>query len=302
MMEFNQLKYVVEVVEMGSISKAAKSLFVSQPNLSAQIALLEDELGRSIFMRTNRGVTLTPEGMEVYRYAKEVVEQFALTELHLMNHVNEHKVKIVTCGCEIIMPAFIEVCRSFNADNYQFELEYLNAEMCIQKLSQREADLAIIPYTSLQKQKLEQFLNHKGLKFQELFKGELKIHISDQWPISSNKSLCTEELKGLFHIKRASLFSGLFSLEHELKYLGIDPATKVVLTHESKTYEEALKSLPSFGVTLEWDCNCEVNTHLKRLALEGPKVEVSIVFLHREEDHLKQELIYFLDQLRGYKN
>lgn len=301
-MEFNQLKYVVEVVEMGSISKAAKSLFVSQPNLSAQIALLEDELGRSIFMRTNRGVTLTKEGMEVYRYAKEVVEQFALTELHLMNHINEHKVKIVTCGCEIITPAFIEVCRNFNADNYQFELEYLNAEECIQKLSQREADLAIIPYTSLQQQKLEQFLNHKGLKIQELFKGALKVQLSDQWPISSNASVCPEQLKGLFHIKKSSLFSGMFSLDHELKYLGIDPATKVVLTHESKTYEEALRGLPSFGITLEWNCNREVNSHLKRIALDGPKIEVSIVFLHREEDSLKPELIYFIDQLRGYKN
>lgn len=301
-MEFNQLKYVVEVVEMGSISKAAKSLFVSQPHLSAQIALLEDELGRSIFMRTNRGVTLTPDGMEVYRYAKEVVEQFTLTELHLMNHISEHKVKIVTCGCEIITPAFLEVCKNFNADNYLFELEYLNVEMCIQKLSQREADLAIIPYTSLQKQKLEQFLQHKGLQGEELFTGELKVQISDRWPISSKTCLNPDELSELFHVKKSNLFSGLFSLDHELKYLGINPASKVVLTHESKTYEEALRELPSFGITLEWNCKREVNRHLKRIALEGPTVEVSILFLHREEDSLKQELIYFIDQLRGYKN
>lgn len=42
-MEFNQLKYVVEIVEAGSISKAANNLFISQPNLSMQIVQLEKE-------------------------------------------------------------------------------------------------------------------------------------------------------------------------------------------------------------------------------------------------------------------
>ncbi|MGL4336373.1 MAG: LysR family transcriptional regulator [Turicibacter sp.] len=301
-MEFNQLKYVVEVVETGSISKAAKHLFVSQPNLSAQITQLENQLGRQIFIRSNRGVTLTADGLEVYRYAKQVVEQFELTERHLLNHINEHKVKIVTCGCEIITPAFIQVCQTFNEANYQFELEFCNIETCIQKLACREVDLAIIPYTSLQFKKLEQFLLQKGLEMEEIFTGRLKVHVSDHWELSKKSSVHPNDLSGLFHIKKSILFSGMFSLEHEMKYLGIDPATKVVLTHENKTYEQALSQLPSFGLTLEWDCKREVNSQLKRLTLDVPEVSVTIVVVKRESEVLKKELVYFLDQLKEYKN
>lgn len=54
-MDLNVLKYVVEVVETGSISKAAANLFMSQSTLSAQISAMEKELGRAVFQRTNRG-------------------------------------------------------------------------------------------------------------------------------------------------------------------------------------------------------------------------------------------------------
>ena len=48
-MDFNQLKYLIEIVETGSISKAANNLFISQPNLSQQMSNLEKEIGKSIF-------------------------------------------------------------------------------------------------------------------------------------------------------------------------------------------------------------------------------------------------------------
>ena len=300
-MEFNQLKYIVEVVESGSISKAANTLFISQPNLSNQIALLEKEIGRQLFVRGNRGVTLTKEGIEIYNYAKQVVSQYELIEHKLLNHVSYNKTKIASCGCEIVEPAFLEVCKAFDTSNYKFELEYCSVESCIDKLVTQEVDLAIIPYTTLQYKKLDQFLINKNLQMKDLFTGELKLHISDKWAISTQANLHLEDLKGLIHVKKHMLFSGAFSLDYETKQMGIGFEHVSIVTHQIKTYEMALSKFPSFGVTPEWHCNLEVNPTLKRVSLGSDKIGVHIAMVKRQNEVLREECVYFLDQLEKYK-
>ena len=63
-MKLTQLKYIVEVAETGTISKAAENLYLSQPSLTAAIKELESEFDITIFSRTNKGVVLTKEGEE----------------------------------------------------------------------------------------------------------------------------------------------------------------------------------------------------------------------------------------------
>ena len=61
-MTIQQLQYVMEISRTGSVSKAAKTLFLSQPNLSNAIKNLENELGVNLFVRTLNGTELTAAG------------------------------------------------------------------------------------------------------------------------------------------------------------------------------------------------------------------------------------------------
>ena len=61
-MTLQQLRYVTAVADARTISKAAQKFYISQPSLTNSIHELEQELGLTIFHRTNRGVVLTPEG------------------------------------------------------------------------------------------------------------------------------------------------------------------------------------------------------------------------------------------------
>jgi len=69
------LKYFVAVSETMHFGKAAERCFVSQPTLSGQIKKLEEELGVSLFERTNRSVAITPVGELVLLHAKRLLEQ-----------------------------------------------------------------------------------------------------------------------------------------------------------------------------------------------------------------------------------
>lgn len=71
-MNMNQIQYALTVARYKNFSKAAESLFLSQPALSLQIKKLEQELGFSLFARKAQGVTITPEGENFFRDAQEV--------------------------------------------------------------------------------------------------------------------------------------------------------------------------------------------------------------------------------------
>jgi len=74
-MNLRDLKYLIAVAETEHFGHAAARCFVSQPTLSGQIKKLEQELGVTLFERTNRSVSITPIGSEVVRHAKLILEQ-----------------------------------------------------------------------------------------------------------------------------------------------------------------------------------------------------------------------------------
>lgn len=73
-MNFKQLEYFAAVAEAGSISEAARVLHVAQPPVSRQLALLEDELGVTLFLRTNKGVSLTEAGQCLYQHSRKMFQ------------------------------------------------------------------------------------------------------------------------------------------------------------------------------------------------------------------------------------
>lgn len=83
-MEIRVLKYFLAVARVQNISAAAESLFLSQPTLSRQLKELEEELGKQLFIRGSRKITLTEEGLLLRKRAEEIVELMDKTEKELL--------------------------------------------------------------------------------------------------------------------------------------------------------------------------------------------------------------------------
>lgn len=74
-MDTRQLRYFVQIVDSGSMSKASRELCIAQPALSQQLAKLEDVVGKPLLIRSSRGVTPTENGLALYHHARFMLRQ-----------------------------------------------------------------------------------------------------------------------------------------------------------------------------------------------------------------------------------
>lgn len=75
MMDVRQLRYFAQIVESGSLSGASRQLHLAQPALSQQLAKLEDQVGKPLFIRTSKGMTPTENGLALYHHTRFLLRQ-----------------------------------------------------------------------------------------------------------------------------------------------------------------------------------------------------------------------------------
>ena len=83
-MDILQMKYFLAVAREENISRAAEYLYITQPSLTRQIQNMEKEIGRPLFERGGRKMTLTETGMMLKKRAEEIVSLYEKTETELM--------------------------------------------------------------------------------------------------------------------------------------------------------------------------------------------------------------------------
>ena len=121
MITLQKLRYIIEIVECGSFSEAAKRLFVAQPSLSGAVKELEEQIGFEIFLRTARGVVLSPQGAEFLGYARQVAEQAELLEQrYFSQRPLRQRFSISTQHYAFVVKAFVQLVQENGSDEYEF--------------------------------------------------------------------------------------------------------------------------------------------------------------------------------------
>lgn len=89
-----QLKYFVKVVESGSLNKAAKDLYISQPALTKQLTQLEKQVGHVLFLRKQKGIDMTEAGRFLYDKALFIINQLEILDRELEGFTKKTFLKI----------------------------------------------------------------------------------------------------------------------------------------------------------------------------------------------------------------
>ncbi|WP_367925289.1 LysR family transcriptional regulator [uncultured Ruthenibacterium sp.] len=169
-MDLTQMRYAVEIAQCGSISKAAKKLYMGQPNLSKALRELEEELGCSLFRRTSQGIEPTRAGEEFLVYARKILGQVESLKA-LYQHKGQTEIQLSLCvpRASYVASAFCQWAQGHA--NGQFRLQYreANASDTIQNVFTGDAHLGIVRYHTERADYFEGLAAAKGLHLAPLW-------------------------------------------------------------------------------------------------------------------------------------
>ncbi|MGN1141795.1 MAG: LysR family transcriptional regulator [Oliverpabstia sp.] len=194
-MTLQQLKYVTTIADTGTLSEAAKELFITQPSLTKSVKELEKEMNITIFDRTNKGITVSKEGEIFLGYARQVLEQTALIEEKYKKQSGvKQEFCVSTQHYSFAVNAFVDLIKECGSDQYDFSLRETQTYEIIEDVSRRKSEIGILYLNSFNEAVIRNIMKANDLKFTELFVAEPHVFISDKHPLAERRSVSLEEL------------------------------------------------------------------------------------------------------------
>lgn len=194
-MTLQQLKYIVTVAAKGTISEAAKELYIAQPSLTAAIKELEAELGIVIFNRTNKGVVLSAEGEEFLGYARQVIEQTNLIEeKYAGKKPGKHQFCVSTQHYSFAVEAFVDLLREHGGAEYDFRLRETQTYDIIEDVAKLRSEVGVLYLNKFNETILRKTIRSNDLKFQTLFVAKPHVFVSANSPLAQKSFVLLEDL------------------------------------------------------------------------------------------------------------
>ena len=195
-MTIQQLKYIITVAETGSITEAAKKLYISQPSLSNAIKDIEKETKLTVFHRSRQGIALTKEGLEFLGYARSVVQQMELLENRFVsNEPAKLRFGVSTQHYTFTSNAFVEMVERFGQERYEFILNETQTIQIMEDVKNRFSDLGILFISNGNKAIISKELEDRRLQFFELFTAKPHVFLSADHPLAERKSVTLSQLR-----------------------------------------------------------------------------------------------------------
>lgn len=202
-MQFAQLQYAVEIERCGSITEAARNLFIAQPNLSKSLRELEEELGITIFTRTTRGVVPTKAGRQFLASAGEILQK--LDELQKQTQLRSaERFRLYFTASPYI--DYTPVLAQYLTDRTQKETEKKISsrwDICglqtdcisaIEKLVSGESDLAFLCFPVAYDRFFQQLFTKNQLSSQILSRQPFRITMGLSHPLAREGAITSERL------------------------------------------------------------------------------------------------------------
>lgn len=164
-MNILHLKYAVEVAKTQSISKAAENLYMGQPNLSRAIKELEESLGITIFRRTSKGITTTPDGDEFLRRARRIVEQIEEVEkIYRIERIHKQVFSVCVPLAGYFSQAVTRFSQKLSFDeSTNISFMETNAQEAISAVSRGDCSIGFVQYDTELEKNFEELFEEKKL-------------------------------------------------------------------------------------------------------------------------------------------
>ena len=194
-MNLQQVLYALTIQECGSMNKAAEKLYIVQPTLTSAIQELENEVGLTIFMRTNKGVIVTPEGAEFLEDIRGFYRQYDIVMQKYSGEGNyKRKFGVSTQHYTFAVRAFVDMAKRYDMNEFDFALRETTTMDIIKDVSSLKSEIGILYINELNRKAMNKLLTEHSLEFHSLIKCRAFVYLWKDHPLANMESIGMEDL------------------------------------------------------------------------------------------------------------
>ena len=295
-MTLQQMKYIIAIVQYGSITEAAKRLFISQPSLSNAVKDIETETGIEIFQRSVKGITLTSDGTEFLSYARQVVEQAELMEQRYLNKKPSRQLcSVSTQHYAFAVNAFVNVISVLDTDEYEFTLRETRTYEIIEDVKNFYSELGILYLSEFNEKVITKLLKESHLVFTPLFTANPHVFVSSLHPLSDKKLITLSDLEDYpcLAFEQGEYNSFYFSEE----ILSTVPHKKIIHVSDRATLFNLLIGLNGYTI-----CTGVLNSNLNGDNIISVPLKtdekMNVGFIKNEKANLSNFALSYIEELK----
>ena len=183
-MNIKHLQYMIEIERVGSISQAAKNLYVGQPNLSRILREVEDSVGFTIFERTHQGIRPTERGMAFLQHAHNILREMDAIETMGSGNAEGHRLRVCiphsAAAFEMVIQYMIPVIQR---ERINAAIRECHPKKTLELLAGGQAELGVIRFRDEYRQYFSELAAGANLKFHLLQTYEDVLIVSKDHPL-----------------------------------------------------------------------------------------------------------------------
>ncbi len=299
-MTLQQMKYIITIVQCGSITEASKKLFITQPSLSNAVRDIETETGIEIFQRSVKGITLTSDGTEFLSYARQVVEQAELMEQRYLNKKPSRQLcSVSTQHYAFAVNAFVNVISVLDTNEYEFTLRETRTYEIIEDVKNFHSEIGILYLSEFNEKIITKLLKESHLVFTPLFTANPHVFVSSSHPLADKKSISLSDLEDYPCLAFEQGENNSFYFSEEI--LSTVSHKKIIHVSDRATLFNLLIGLNGYTI-----CTGVLNSNLNGDSIISVPLEtdekMNVGFIKNEKANLSNFALNYIDELKRLIN
>ncbi|MCI6004465.1 MAG: LysR family transcriptional regulator [Blautia sp.] len=195
-MTLQNLKYMIEISNCGSFSQAAKKLFISQSTLSTAVKEVEQDLGITLFHRTNRGVSLTLDGEDFIRYAKDIVDRTRYLEQRYASRKSlPIRFSISAQHLPFVVRSFTSFLNDLDLSSFDMALRECDTLSVLNEVYSGRSELGIVALQNSQLNTFQTQLTAMDMNFHEIAQLQNYVFLRKEHPLASKDLISIKDLE-----------------------------------------------------------------------------------------------------------
>lgn len=246
-MNILHLKYAVEVEKTRSISKAAENLYMGQPNLSRAIKELEESLGITVFKRTTKGITITPDGEEFLRRARRIVSQVEeMEDIYRSGRAGRQEFSVCVPRADYFSEAIAKFALQINTESsVRILYKETDSADCIGCVSRGEFNLGVIRYQQSFEKLFKDLISSKKLVSDTICEFTQRVLVHRSSPLAKADCVSIESLSKCIEIAVPDTSLPSLPINEPKKTVTADSPDRLLYIYDRATQLKMLQSVPN---------------------------------------------------------